>query len=82
MNKNKELVKFNLTHDMSLELIKFNSLKKQLNELKSTSNFNDNKSLVKKAKKIEKELVNSRNNFIREFRLNNKDEIIKYLEKS
>lgn len=74
------LVKFNLTPSMSLELIKFNNLKRKLNKLKELYNLDKNEELLLKIENIEKELINSRNNFIKEFRLNNREEIIKYLE--
>lgn len=80
MKKGLELVKFNLTQKMSLELIKFNKLKKELNSLKELYNLDKNKELLLKIKKLEQELIECRNKFIIEFRLNNKDEIIEYLK--
>ena len=80
MNKELELVKFNLTQKMSLELIKFNNIKKELNKLKELYNLDKNENLLLKINQLEKELINCRNIFIKEFRLNNRDEIIKYLE--
>jgi hypothetical protein len=80
MKKDLELVKFNLTPSMSLELIKFNDLKKELNKLKELYNLDKNEKLLLKIKELEKKLINCRNTFIREFRLNNQEEIIKYLQ--
>ena len=79
MNKSLELIKFNLTPNMSLELIKFNELKKRLNDLKKLYNLDKNDKLLTKIHKLEEELSESRNRFIREFRANNKEEIINYL---
>lgn len=78
--KDLELVKFNLTPSMSFELIKFNKLKKELNSLKELYNLDKNDELLLQIQKKEKKLNDSRNSFIREFRLNNQDEIIKYLQ--
>ena len=80
MKKDLELVKFNLTPSMSFELIKFNNLKKELNKLKELYNLDKNEELLLKIKDKETELTNCRSNFIREFRLNNQDEITTYLQ--
>lgn len=80
MKKDLELVKFNLTPSMSFELIKFNNLKKELNKLKELYNLDKNEELLLKIKDIENELIACRNTFIREFRLNNQDEITRYLQ--
>lgn len=80
MDKKLESVKFNLTKTMSLELIKFNNLKKELNKLKKLYNLDKNKKLLLQIKELERELENARNTFIKEFKINNHDEIIKYLE--
>ena len=80
MNKKLESVKFNLTQEMSLELIKFNKLKKELNNLKELYNLDKNEKLLLQIKNIENELKICRNKFIKEFRINNHNEIIKYLE--
>ena len=79
MNKKLESIKFNLTQEMSLELIRFNTLKRQLNDLKKLYNLDKNEKLLLQIQKLEKTLEYSKNNFIKEFRLNNKDEIINYL---
>ena len=78
--KDLELVKFNLTPSMSFELIRFNKLKKELKSLKELYNLDKNDELLLQIKQKELELNNSRNQFIREFRLNNQDEIVKYLQ--
>jgi len=80
IKKDLELVKFNLTPSMSFELIRFNKLKKELNRLKEIYNLDKNDELLLQIKQKEKELNDSRNQFIREFRLNNQDEIVKYLQ--
>lgn len=78
-HKDFELVKFNLTPKMSQELIKFNELKKKINELKKLYNLDKNKKLLLQILKLEDELNETKTRFILEFRLNNKDEIIEYL---
>ena len=78
MKEKLELVNFNLTKIMSEELINFNNLKKELMKLKSKEILN--KVEIKKIKELEDELNKSRIRFIKEFRLNNKDEIDKYLQ--
>ena len=80
MKKDLELVKFNLTPSMSFELIKLNNLKIELNKLKELYNLDKNEELLLKIKDKETELINCRNTFIREFRLNNQDEITTYLQ--
>ena len=80
MDKKLESIKFNLTPEMSLELIKFNTLKRQLIDLKELYNLDKKENLLLQIKKLEKKLENSKNNFIKEFRLNNKKEIINYLK--
>ncbi|MBR6690532.1 MAG: hypothetical protein IKL65_04300 [Bacilli bacterium] len=80
MKKDLELVKFNLTPSMSLELIKFNKIKKEINKLKELYNLDKNEELLLKINDLERELINCRNTFIREFRLNNQDEITTYLQ--
>ena len=80
MKKDLESVKFNLTPSMTFELIKFNELKKELNKLKELYNLDKNEELLLKINNIETQLANCRKSFISEFRLNNEQEIIKYLE--
>ena len=57
-----------------------NNLKKELTKLKELYNLDKNEELLLKINNLEKELINCRNTFIREFRLNNQDEITKYLQ--
>lgn len=68
MDKELESVKFNLTEEMSKELIKFNKLKKELNNTKDKNKIKD----------LEIKIKESRNNFIKQFQKSNKDEIKKY----
>ena len=68
MDKDLESVKFNLTEEMSKELIKFNKLKKELNNTKDKNKIKD----------LEIKIKESRNNFIKQFQKSNKDEIKKY----
>lgn len=68
MDKDLESVKFNLTDEMSKELIKFNKLKKELNNTKDKNKIKD----------LEIKLKESRNNFIKQFQKSNEDEIKKY----
>ena len=78
MKSKLELVNFNLTHDMAEELIKFNNLKKDLLKLKNKKVLTNEE--IKKIIELENELNKIRINFIRQFRQNNKEEIIKYLQ--
>lgn len=80
MKKDLELVNFKLTPSMSFELIKFSDLKKELNRLEELYNLDENAELLEKIKTVEKELRICRAEFIREFRLNNQEEIMNYLE--
>ena len=73
-----KIIRFNLTQEMSIELLKFNELKKEINVLKQIEDKNESVLLL--IKKKEKKLKNCRENFIRDFRLNNKKEIIEYLQ--
>ena len=68
MDKELESVKFNLTEEMSKELIKFNKLKKELNNTKDKNKIKD----------LEIKIKESRNNFIKQFQKSNEDEIKKY----
>ena len=77
MQQKVDLVKFNLTQTMIDELIKFNNLKKQL-MLKKSKRILDTDDL-KEINEIENRLNKIRNSFIKEFRLNNKEEILEYL---
>lgn len=71
------IIRFNLTKEMSLELLKFNELKKEINILKQIEDKNE--CVMKLIETKENELRNCRTNFIREFRLNNQKEITEYL---
>lgn len=77
--KKLDLIKFNLTDSMALELIKFNEIKSELYKLKELNNLDKNEDLILKIQSLENKLMNSRNKFIMEFRSNNKKEIIEYL---
>lgn len=79
--KDLELVKFVLTPEMSLELINFNNLKKELFKLKEMYNLDkNNENLLLQIQEIQEKLDESRDRFVRDFRKNNKEEIDKYLE--
>ena len=80
MNNKLQSVKFNLTDKMSLELIKFNKLKKELIELKKLYNLDKNKKLLLQIRKIKKQMNECRSKFVKEFQINNHDEIIEYLK--
>lgn len=80
MQKELELVKFTLTPSMTMELIKFNKLKKELLEIKELYNLDKNEDLLKKIEQIQNELDESRDRFIKDFRLNNKSQIEEYLK--
>lgn len=77
MKQKVDLVKFNLTQTMIDKLIKFNNLKKQLMLKKSKTILDTNE--LKEINEIENNLNKIRNSFIKEFRLNNKEEILEYL---
>ena len=78
MNEKLDLVRFNLTNDMTRELIKFNELKKELLYLKNKKLLT-NQDIVK-IKETETKLNKTKIKFIKEFRENNKEEILKYLK--
>lgn len=80
MQEKVELVKFTLTPNMSLELIKFNKLKKQLFEIKKLYNLDKKEELLLKIEQLELELASSRDKFIKEFRIVNTKEIEEYLK--
>lgn len=66
MANNINKLKFNLTSDMAILLLKFNNLKKEYNKTKS--------------KKVLNELEVTRKAFIQMFRVYNKKEIEEYLK--
>ena len=75
----RENIKFNLTPNMSLELINFNKLKEEYLVLtKEYEKTNDELILIKIVKK-EKEMNDCKTKFIEEFRIGNQKEIEKYL---
>ena len=77
--QNKKNIKFNLTPNMSLELINFNKLKEEYLVLtKEYEKTNDELVLIKIVKK-EKEMNDCKTRFIEEFRMGNQKEIEKYL---
>lgn len=83
MNKAKQSVKFNLTEDMFLELIKFNEIKHQLFEYeKKLIDNGDDEFLLQEIEDIKEKLNSSRKKFIFEFQKNNKEEINTYLNRS
>jgi hypothetical protein len=79
MKEKLDSVSFNLTPVMARELIKFNNLKKELKIYKN-KRILDKEDLIKIGQ-LENELNKTRISFINEFRNNNKEEIIKYLQK-
>ena len=78
MKEKLELVKFNLTPIMTRELIKFNTLKKELINLKQKKILS--KDELMKIQELESGLSKARIRFIKNFRQNNKEEINKYLK--
>ena len=78
MKEKLDLVRFNLTNAMTRELIKFNELKKELLYLKNKKLLT-NQDIVK-IKETETKLNKTKIKFIKEFRENNKEEILKYLK--
>lgn len=79
MKKNTNLIEFNLTDVMAVELLKFNEVKKELVKLNNKKVLT--KKELKKKNQLEKDLNDIRIRFIKEFRKNNKKEINMYLEK-
>ena len=77
MKDNINSIKFNLTSLMAEKLIEFNNLKKELNSLKNKDILEQND--IKQIKNIEDKLNQIRIEFIKEFRINNKEEILNYL---
>lgn len=78
MNKQLDLVKFNLTQEMTKDLIKFNNLKKELIHLNQKEYLN--KEELIQIKELEDKLKATRMNFIKGFRENNQEEIQEYLK--
>ena len=80
MQKNIELIRFNMTDEMESELINFNKIKKELTKLEALYKKDSNKNLDKEIELLKTKLNESRDNFVREFRINNVHEIEEYLE--
>lgn len=80
MKEKAEDIKFNLTPKMENILIDFINEKNELFELKELYKNNNDKKLSIKIEKLELKLINNRNLFIKEFWLNNINEIRKYLD--
>ena len=80
MKKNLENIKFNLTPDMSLELVKFNELKKEYNTLKENyDKTNDERTLIELTK-LDKVIGDCKTRFIEQFRIDNERQIKDYLK--
>ena len=80
MKKNLENIKFNLTPDMSLELVKFNELKKEYNILKEKyDKTNDERTLIELTK-LDKVIGDCKTRFIEQFRIDNERQIKDYLK--
>ena len=75
-----EHISFDLTPKMSLQLLKFNKLKKKIDVLKENYILNKDKELLIEIKIIQKEMNDIRSNFIKEFKLHNKLKIDEYLK--
>ena len=80
MNKNIENIKFTLTPDMSLELIKFNELKSQYNTLKKEYDENKDNEILIELTKLEKQMNDCKLRFVNEFKISNKAQISQYLQ--
>lgn len=80
MCKKLKNLKFNLTPEMSLELIKFNELKKELDELYLDYNKSKDELVLIKITKLEKRMNDCRSRFVDEFRFSNEKEIRDYLD--
>lgn len=79
MNKKLESLSFNMTKEMARELIKYNNLKKEFNELKEQYDLTHNKQILIQLEKTENKLKKSRNSFIKKFQSSNQNEIAEYL---
>lgn len=76
---NKEQINFNLTKNMSIELIKFNKAKKDLNKLINEYKSNNDEQFKEKINNKQLELEQIKSKFIKEFQKSNKEEIKEYL---
>ena len=79
MNKSINNIKFTLTPNMSLELIKFNDLKNEYEALKKECE-NNNVNLLK-LNALEKQMNECKSKFVSEFKKSNKEQINEYLHK-
>lgn len=79
MNKNIDDIRFNLTHEMSSELIKFNNLKTEYFKLLNEYNDTNDKTILDKLKQLKQEMEKHKKIFIKEFKKNNREEILEYL---
>lgn len=78
-----ENIKFNLTKEMAMNIITINGLKNELYDLQVKMKFvNDEEyyKLRKQYDEIKKEIELYKSQFINQFKLNNKKEILEYLK--
>lgn len=78
-----ENIKFNLTKDMAMDIVKIDNLKRELYSLQGKMNYVNDKDYYKLEKKydeIKKEMELYKEDFIYQFKLNNKNEILEYLK--
>lgn len=80
MKKELESIKFNLTPDMSLELVRFNELKKEFLDLKEKYDKTDDERTLIELTKLEKVLNDCKTRFIEQFRVDNQEQINDYLK--
>ena len=80
MKEKIEDINFNLTSKMAKILVDFYNIKKEVLQLKELYKNNNDKELLIKIESLELKLINKRNLFIKEFRLNNLKEIKEYLD--
>ncbi len=78
--KDLELIKFNLTYEMTSALLEFNKLKKELIKIKKLYNLDKSDDLLLKINEIENKLSIARSEFIVQFRKSNKNQIEEYLK--
>lgn len=74
MIKEKNSISFKLTDDMFLELIKFSEIKSKIKSLKTNGRNEE------QIRQLQKQLETYKQNFIAEFKKNNKNEIEEYLK--
>ena len=78
--KDLELIKFNLTYEMTSALLEFNKLKKELIKIIKLYNLDKSDDLLLKINEIENKLSIARSEFIVQFRKSNKNQIEEYLK--